>query len=45
MALGLTNKRAEIFTLVEVELVERETLLEPITNLIRPTAANLLITL
>ena len=45
MALRLTNGRAKVFTLAEVELLEREDLLEPLADLIGPVVISLLATL
>ena len=45
VAPGLTDGRAEVFTLIEVELLEREILWELLADLIGPKAASFLATL
>ena len=45
VAPGLTDGGAEVFTALEVELLGREILREPLADLIGPTAASLLATL
>ena len=45
VALGLTDGGVEVFTLVEVELLEQKDLLKPLADLIGPAAASLLATL
>ena len=43
VALRLIDKRAEIFTFVEVELLEREIFLEPLADLIEPILTSILV--
>ena len=45
MALGLIDGGAEVFTLVEVELLELEILWEPLADLLGPTMTCLLVIL